>query len=492
MKMKKKLYTLNVLHNIQGTEEQDEIWNEIAHGDSHVMVYAGAGTGKTFTIVQSAKSVNGSKGFLAFNKAIATELGTKLPSDCEAMTFHSLGFSAIKMQSRVSKVDNKKVYKIINSVLGKYKSAPALVKLVSLSKSSLVDASDKESLLSLIDEYDIEFDGLEDRSTALDYFPTIINNCMDLSTVDFDDMIWLPVVMDLPVRHYDTLFVDEAQDFNEVQRKLILKSCNGGRMIVVGDPKQAIYGFRGADSASMDMFHKTLSDSPRKVKVFELSITWRCPKTVVAEANRFFKGYTCREDAPEGMVNSNADFNPSVGDLVLCRVNAPLVGECFNLIAQGIPAFVLGRDIGYSLQLLIKKVTENGSMRIEQFIPQLNAHVEVACEAFRRADKENAVVSMQDKAQCILHLTGNTSTVQGLLDNIKKIFGDGKKRGVIFSTIHKAKGLEADNVWILKPEVMPHPMAKSLSAKAQERNLCYVAITRAKKTLNYVGERVGA
>ena len=477
---------------IQGTKEQDKIWNEIANGESHIMVYAGAGTGKTYTIVHSAKSVNGSKGFLAFNKAIATELGTKLPSDCEAMTFHSLGFSAIKMQSRVSKVDNKKVYKIINSVLGKYKSAPALVKLVSLSKSSLVDASDKESLLSLIDEYDIEFDGLEDRSTALDYFPTIINNCMDLSTVDFDDMIWLPVIMDLPVRHYDTLFVDEAQDFNEVQRKLILKSCNGGRMIVVGDPKQAIYGFRGADSASMDMFHKTLSDSPRKVKVFELSITWRCPKTVVAEANRFFKGYTCRDDAPNGVVNTNANFNPKIGDLVMCRTNAPLVSHCFELIAQGIPAFVLGRDIGYSLQLLVKKVTENGSMRIEQFIPQLKAHVDVACEAFARADKDKAVMSMRDKEQCVIHLTGKTHTVQGLLDNIKKVFGDGKKKGVMFSTIHKAKGLEADNVWILKPDIMPHPMAKSLSDKAQERNLCYVAITRAKKVLNYVGNPVGA
>lgn len=477
---------------MKGTNEQEEIWNEIANGESHVMVYAGAGTGKTFTIVQSAESVSGKKGFLAFNRSIANELGDKLPSDCEAMTFHSLGLSSIKMQNRGARVDNKKVYKIIKNVLGKYKSAPALNKLVSLSKSALVDANDKDSLLALIDEYNIEFDGLAERNTALDYFPTIINNCMDITTVDFDDMIWLPVVMDLPVKHYDVLFVDEAQDFNEVQRRLILKACNGGRMIVVGDPKQAIYGFRGADSGSMNLFRATLAKSDRGVQIFPLSITWRCPSSVVAEANRFFKDYTCREDAPEGEVNVNTSFNPEVGDLVLCRTNAPLVSECFNLIAQGIPAYVLGRDIGYSLKALVKKVTENGSLRIEQFIPQFESHIEIAKEAFRRADKEKAVQSLEDKAQCILHLTGNTSTVQGLLDNIDKIFGDGKKRGVIFSTIHKAKGLEADNVWILKPEIMPHPMAKSLSDKAQERNLCYVAITRAKKTLNYVGKKVGA
>ena len=73
---------------MKGTNEQEEIWNEIANGDSHVMVYAGAGTGKTFTIVQSAESVSGKKGFLAFNRSIANELGNKLPSDCEAMTFH--------------------------------------------------------------------------------------------------------------------------------------------------------------------------------------------------------------------------------------------------------------------------------------------------------------------------------------------------------------------------------------------------------------------
>ena len=104
---------------IVGTEEQEAIWNEMKTGDSHMMVYAGAGTGKTFTIVEGAKHVSGKKGFLAFNKSIATELGKKLPLDCEAMTFHSLGLASIKMHNRGARVDNKKVYGIINDVLGK-------------------------------------------------------------------------------------------------------------------------------------------------------------------------------------------------------------------------------------------------------------------------------------------------------------------------------------------------------------------------------------
>ena len=477
---------------IKGTNEQEEIWKEMTYGDSHMMVYAGAGTGKTFTIVNGADSVAGRKCFLAFNKAIATELADQLPDDCEAKTFHSLGLGAIKMVRRDCKIDNKKTYNIVNNLMGrKFKSASQLVKLISLLKSSMVEWDDRESIQKIMDEFSIEFDGVLEMNNALKYLPTIKNNCMDLSIVDFDDMIWLPVVMDLNVKHYDVVFVDEAQDFNEVQRQLILKTCNGGRMIVVGDPKQAIYGFRGADSASMKIFQDTLSESSRGVKEFTLSITWRCPKTVVAEANRFFKDYTCREDAEEGVVRVNADFEPKVGDMVLCRTNAPLIQECFSLISQGIPAFVLGRDIGYSLNLLVKKVTKNMDMSIAEFLPLLKTHVSYQVDVLKKADKERMVQSVEDKHQCLIYLTKNAHTVQGILDNIKAIFGDGKKRGVIFSTIHKAKGLERDNIWILKPELMPHPMAKSAADKQQEKNLCYVAITRAKKTLNYVGERIG-
>lgn len=477
---------------MNGTKEQETIWKDMKNEHKHMMVYAGAGTGKTYTIVEGAKLIGGKKGFLCFNKGIQQELDKKLPADCNAMTFHSLGLSSVKMKNRAAKVDFKKNYNIIKTLLGaKYKSASALNKLIGLLKSSMADWTDRKQISDIIDKYNIEFDGLIDEREAIEFLPTIKELCMDISIVDYDDMIWLPVVLDLPVKHYDVLFVDEAQDFNEVQRRLILKSCNGGRMIVVGDPKQAIYGFRGADSSSMDLFRATLAKSSRGVEIYPLSITWRCPSSVVAEANRFFKDYSCRDDAPEGEVNRNAGFKPIVGDLVLCRVNAPLVGECFSLITQGIPAYVLGRDIGYSLNLLVKKVTADTSMGIETFLPLLEQYVSNMRETLKLAEKDKQIQTLSDKYSCIKHLTAKTTTVKGLLDNIKTIFGDGKKKGVIFSTIHKAKGLEADNVWILKPDLMPHPMAKSVSDKAQERNLCYVAITRAKKTLNYVGERIG-
>ena len=59
---------------MNGTNEQIEIWNEMENGDGHLVIFAGAGTGKTYTIVEGSKLLNGKMAFLCFNKSIQTEL----------------------------------------------------------------------------------------------------------------------------------------------------------------------------------------------------------------------------------------------------------------------------------------------------------------------------------------------------------------------------------------------------------------------------------
>ena len=80
------------------------------------------------------------------------------------------------------------------------------------------------------------------------------------------------------------------------------------------------------------------------------------------------------------------------------------------------------------------------------------------------------------------------TTVGGIVNEIKRVFDNNDKGEIMLSTVHKAKGLEADNVYILATERMPHPKATN---PKEERNICYVAITRAKKTLLYVGPTPG-
>jgi|TARA_R100001460_G_scaffold75738_1_gene116838 superfamily I DNA/RNA helicase len=470
------------------TEQQNEIFEEIENGTDDIFVYAGAGTGKTTTIVEASHRANARRmAFLAFNKSIATELGERLPHDVTAKTFHSLGFAAIRSNGVRSKVNTKKTWQIIGELLGKDFYATPLVKLISLVKGSMVEGTDIKSINRLIDEYNIEFEeGTEvEAIRAIPAILTIARN--NAHEVDFDDMIWLPLVENYVFPVFDILFVDEAQDFNEMQRCLI-KECIGanGRVVVVGDPNQAIYGFRGADSNSMDLFKSDLEARGRKIKQFPLSVSWRCPHTVVKEANRYVSDFSCPETAINGSVNVNAAFNPVRGDIVLCRYNAPLINAFYQLILEGRSCYILGRDMTKGLINHVKKISKDERMTSREFVNHLETNTAIMLKRLRDAGKENQANNLEDKVECIRIFASRAETVGGIITEIKKVF-DGKTYGdVMLSTVHKAKGLEADNVYILATNRMPHPRGGS-----EENNICYVAITRAKKNLYYCGPQPG-
>mgnify|MGYP003132065739 FL=1 len=473
---------------ITGTKQQEEIWNELENGTDDVIVNAGAGTGKTFTIVEGSKRTNGTNmAFLCFNKSIQTELAERLPDNVVAKTFHALGFAALRSAGIKTRVNNYKVKNIIDDILGKDFNAFPLVKLISLVKGSLIEGTDQKSIFQLIDKYNINFESDREEEMAIGAIPTILEVCRnDVSLIDFDDMIWIPIVNQLPLPVFDVLFVDEAQDFNEMQRELIFRCIGNGRVVIVGDRNQAIYGFRGADSNSISIFQKELTKRGRKVKEFSLSLTWRCPKSVVKEANRFVSEFDCKEDAEEGRVIENSPFNPSEGDMVLCRYNAPLVSAFYDLIMQGKSAYVLGRDMTKGLVNAVNKITKNGNMGSDEFLQLLDQDFHYNYNRLIKLEKVNQAHALEDKFECIRIFATKATTVTGILAEIKRVFNSNEKGEIMLSTVHKAKGLEADNVYILATERMPHPKASDMQ---EELNICYVAITRAKKNLYYCGPK---
>jgi len=473
---------------IKGTEEQEQIWNEIVNTDNDVIVNAGAGTGKTFTIVEGANRVNANRmGFLAFNKSIATELAERLPEHVEAKTFHALGMKAVRDAVGRTKVNNWKVKNIIDGILGRDYFAQPLVKLISLVKGSMIDCTDNKEIYKLIDEYNIEFKTPREEVMGVDLVCQILDECKkQTNEIDFDDMIWLPLVNDYPLPQFDILFVDEAQDFNEMQRQLVLACTKNGRCIIVGDKNQAIYGFRGADSGSMSIFENQLKARGSTVNSFGLTLTWRCPKSVVAEANRYVKEFNCLETAEDGQVHVNAYLNPQKGDMVLCRYNAPLVSAFYDLITQGKSAYILGRDMHKGLVNYVKKITKHNNMSSEEFMNLLTVDFRVNHAKLIDADKQNQANTLSDKFECVKIFASKADTVGGIIAEIERLFNSKTKGDIQLSTVHKAKGLEADNVFILATERMPHPKATNMQ---EERNICYVAITRAKKNLYYCGPR---
>jgi len=506
----------------------------------HLVVIARAGTGKTTTLVEGLKLVQGGTSpltpspqqaavwdamqlsagkvrticFVAFNKSIATELQQRVPAGCEAMTMHSMGFKAVGKACGRVKVNQYRVQDIVAELLGqdsralrrdekKRSMVRATAKLVSLCKMNLVGlgATQTNLLTTMQDElqqlaahYDVELNGSE--AEVFDLVPRVLDRCKDVTRdgcIDFDDMIWLPVALDLPVTQYDLLLVDEAQDLNRCQQQLALKV--GSRLVLCGDPKQAIYGFAGADSDSIPRLEEILSETNRGCTSLPLTVTRRCGKAIVEEARALVPDFEAHPDNGPGTVlraaykgDGNYRTIATGGDMVLCRVNAPLVSECFRFIKDGVQANIQGRDIG---QGLISTVNRLKASDVPNLVGRLTdwLHAEERKENAKRNPSSARLIALQDRHDCLLCFTEEAQSIADVISKIEQIFtNDRNTPGIMLSSVHKAKGLEADRVFLLEPEGagIPHPMAKSAWQRDQEMNLRYVAITRAAKVLVYV------
>lgn len=229
-------------------------------------INAVAGSGKTTTIVQAA-SVAKDVGLVAFNRHIATELKGRVGSGADVCTMHSLGFRVLQKTYPGIRLEEKKLNRVIlermpglhRAGTGKWagrhflkpewKALPDVVRVAKQQATCdrvIVRAACQSQG---VDRFD---DGI--LKLAEEIFHESIE---DTSSCDFDDMIAMPVVGKL-IRSplFGTLFVDEAQDLSPAQQELAIAS--GERLVIVGDPRQAIMAFAGADSDAFPRMIKRL------------------------------------------------------------------------------------------------------------------------------------------------------------------------------------------------------------------------------------------
>jgi superfamily I DNA/RNA helicase len=539
---------------------------------THLIIEARAGTGKTTTLIEGLKLIKGipgsltpspqqekvweammlSKGraqticFVAFNKSIATELQSRVPQGCDAMTMHSMGFKAVQKAFDRVNVNSYRVQDIISEILGrdirdlrrvKAEVIKATEELVGLCKMNLVGL--KSDLASLASYYDVDING--HSLEIFDLVPRVLERCKDVARdgcIDFNDMIWLPVILGLNVYKYDLLLCDELQDFNPCQQRLAILA--GRRIIGCGDRFQSIYGFAGADCNSIPNMEKILGATERGCKVLPLTVTRRCGKAIVEEARKIVPDFEAHESNPVGKISHsslkgsdkvhvvvdentppecldpnrsktlphcqdcrctvNMGYHPFVkdGDMILCRCNAPLVSECFKFLRSGKKANIQGRDVGQGLIKTVKKAMakeEAAGTGREQSIIYLHQQLsdwlyqEKSKESAKRNPNEQKLINLQDRFDCLICFTEGADSVDDVIQKIERVFTDDKTTpGIMLSSVHKSKGLEAKRVFILTPEEapMPHPMSKTPWGKEQEMNLKYVAITRAIEELVWV------
>ena len=307
--------------------------------------------------------------------------------------------------------------------------------------------------------------------------------------IDYDDMLYLPYAWGLQPRKADFVFVDEAQDLSPAQLDLVLKLRSpGGRMLFVGDENQAIFGFAGASSDSIKQIIERTGAT-----VLPLSICYRCPSKHIKLAKTIVSAIEAREGAPEGIIAEVKEDKLheiiQEGDLIISRCTAPIVKMCIELISKRIPARVRGRDIGKSLTTIVKDVAKHPDFNYDDFAIFLKDYAESKIAKLQqKKNAQSQIESFSDRIRGIevCYEAFNANSVDELCAEIEALFSDGRASAML-STVHRAKGLENDRVFILESDKLPLRWQGQQEWELnQEFNLRYVALTRAKSALYFV------
>lgn len=389
-------------------------------------------------------------------------------------------------------------------------------------------------LYELTSHYDVEMEGLEER--VYEVVPHMLQKSLDVNKyrcVDYNDQNWLPIVLNLPIPQVDMGLVDEQQDLPRSKQEFTRRMCK--RFVGVGDENQAIYGFAGADTNSIPRMQELLGNG-KPLEALTLTQTRRCGKAIVAEAQKIVPQFSAHESNSEGKVSyalytSTNEKEPSyhymVGDkdMVICRVNGPLVSQALKFLRDGRKVILRGRDFGKQLTTFVKKFNAKD-------LPELITKVdnwrdkETEKEQAKRNPNDAKLLNISDKHSCIIAFTEGAETVEDVITKIELVFA-GKQcprckkhyneetdtcpnnrcktekdpvtgyeigpklirpEGILFSSIHRAKGLESARVFFLMPKGAgcPHPAAKSDWQRKQEIHCLYIGQTRAREELIYV------
>lgn len=478
---------------MQPSAYQKAVYDFVSGGAGNASVNAVAGSGKTTTAVAMVQYFEpmDSGAYMAFNTHIAAELNDRLGGVCPALTYNAFGWRALKaalgkkLRLDEFKTQNLLRYEILDNLKTKpnadwyYKNKRTICRLISLIKAN--DVHDPDAIIPAaelaISRYELDPPEGEWKTLLHELWKMGVQ---DLSRFDYDDQKYMAQHLMVDVEQFDYLVIDEYQDTCAVEANLLQRTCQSGRIIVVGDPDQCIYSFKGTTPDAMGNFARRYS-----ARELPLSICYRCSKAVVAEAAKIVPRIEAWDKAPTGAVDeiSTADFRDRVvdGDFVLCRVTVDLVSSCLKFIAHGRPAFVLGKEIGEQLISFVDEVAKNDEQDIIEYFHAMQAYVQQRVEVLTRMDRESSAALLLDKAETITVMIGEARRVGGLKKCITNLF---KKsgNGICHMTVHKSKGLETNgNVYLIAPEKIPHPRSKADWMKEEEQRLLYVAITRAKQ-----------
>lgn len=490
---------------ITPTPEQVAIIAEGRSPDS-LLINALAGAAKTSTLVMLAQNMPVVPTIcLAFNKRIAEEMATRMPSFITCQTMNSVGHRAWggKLGKRLV-VNTDKLYAIVKRISDampakekKEKIGDNFATILRAARLCKSAGYVPEAYISMADyqwtatpDTMLEIFGRQLDLDPDDNFLWVLDRVLEQSIVesfdgviDFDDQIYMSALFGGKFIKYETIMVDETQDLSPLNH-LMLERMYNGRLIAVGDPRQAIYAFRGASHSSMSELQGRF-----KMRELTLSVSFRCPRRVVENVHWWVPHMQFPDWAAEGSVTRPTSWGSADipdGAAIICRNNAPLFKTAVRLLKAGRGIKLLGNDIGANLVKILEKLGPDSMPKT-----QVYDAIEVWRDQELKKVKATRVAAVEDKYACLLVFAEAGQTLAESIAYATMVMSQEGK--IQLMTGHKAKGGEWDNVFHLDSWLVPSKWSVRQaevngddSALIQEKNLKYVIDTRAKVSLSYI------
>lgn len=470
-----------VVGGLRPTAEQQAIIDACVTGQN-LVIEAGAGTGKTSTLRMAATKMGGRGLYIAFNRAIAGDAKKSFPRNVSCSTAHSLAYRAVGHQykhrlngPRMPAHQSAQLLGITGSWAASREvsiEAPQLARLALDTVAGYCRTADDELGLQHVPEVN-GVDGLAAAALAEVVLPYAVAAWADLRRIDgrlkFAHDHYLKIwALGRPSLQADFVLFDEAQDADPLIASVVqAQDC---QLIAVGDECQAIYGWRGAVDA--------LATWPAQQRLY-LSQSWRFGPAVADEANKWLSLLHAKL-----RLSGNPHLASTVAGLdrpkaILCRTNGEAMSQAMAAMDDGRRAGLVGG--GATIRKMAEAAQRLQSGRRtdhpELFAFQTWAEVQ---EYVRhdQAGKDLAVfVRLIDDfgAEEIIHAADRLS--------------DERYADLVISTAHKAKGREWDTVKIGNDFRQPSAGENGAPGRVPrgEAMLAYVAVTRAKKTLDRGG-----
>ncbi|MGH3773799.1 MAG: UvrD-helicase domain-containing protein [Pseudonocardiaceae bacterium] len=471
------------------TAEQDAAMTAFGTGE-HLVLQAGAGTGKTTTLAMLGASTPRRGLYIAFNRSIAQKAGRTFPASVKCKTAHSLAYAAVG-RHYAERLRSPRVASVTTG------SSLGINMELQLGDRTVTAGALSYTTLHTV----IRFCQSADPSIGRQHVPWLrgiaeqhLHDQLADIVLPYAQRAWADVQK--PDRgkvrfvhdHYlkmwaltepkipaDFLLLDEAQDTNPVVEQVFNAQRGHAQLVMVGDSAQAIYGWRGARDVMTGFDGNRLT----------LSRSFRFGEHLAAEANRWL----AIANAPIRLTGSPAVHTTlekvTDPDAILCRSNAGTMAEVMSLLEAGRSVALVGggkalTDLAYAARdLKTGKHTFHPELLLFSSWGELQDYAE-----WDPAGRDLfPLVELIDE-----------HGVDVILDTVSRL-SDEAGADITVSTTHKAKGREWSSVRIAEDFTEPED-PENVDAAGEplpgeideaEARLAYVAVTRARHRLDIGG-----